>query len=62
MSADECRAKANELSKRAEAATSYAATLEREAVAIQCRRLALFAEWQDTWDWQEKCWPEAPGS
>ena len=52
MTADQCRTKAAECSRIADAATSYAVILEYEALTIQWRWLAKQAEWQD--DWRER--------
>lgn len=49
MSAEECRAKAEELSRAADAATSYTTILAYEAMAREWRWLAGQAAWQDAW-------------
>lgn len=59
MSADECRAKAEELSRAADAATSYTVILTHETMAREWRWLAGQAARQDAWRRRN---PEALGS
>ena len=47
MTADECRAKAEQLAGMADTAEDYAAVLQWEGMALEWRRLAQMAEWQD---------------
>jgi hypothetical protein len=46
MTADQYRAKADELSATAEAAPDDTANAERRAMALEWRRLAVLADWQ----------------
>lgn len=47
MSADDYRAKAEQLTGEADDSTDYGTLLQREALAIEWRRLAVLAGWQD---------------
>lgn len=49
MTADQCRAKAEDLLRIADAMASYSVILEYEVMAVQWRWLANQAEWQDRW-------------
>ncbi|UTP41733.1 hypothetical protein M9M90_20775 (plasmid) [Phenylobacterium sp. LH3H17] len=58
MTATECRAKAADLLRTADMATSYAVILNYEAMAQQWRWLAEQAEWQDAWHQNNRTlWP-----
>jgi hypothetical protein len=47
LTADECRAKAEQLTGLADTASSDAMVLELESMAAEWRKLAVMAEWQD---------------
>lgn len=49
MTADQCLAKAEQMSLTADTASSYDAILQYELLAEQWRWLAMQAAWQDAW-------------
>ena len=54
MTADQCRAKAEDFDRQAEDAVDNAAMLECEDLATAWRWVERQAEWQDAWEGQWK--------